>query len=273
MKKNRRIQSFALLILAAVLLAVIAVLGSFWQEAAIRTDFTRKNLAPCIQYPFGADWMGRDMFVRTVAGLSLSIRIGLLTAAVSAVMAFILGLSAAVFGKFVDSAVRLLIDIVMGIPHMLLLILISFACGKGFWGVTLGIALTHWVSLARLIRGEVFQLRESPYIRIAGKLGKSRAYLAFHHMAPNLLPQFITGLILMFPHAILHEASITFLGFGLSPEEPAIGIILSESMKYLAMGKWWLALFPGLLLTAVVLMFHYAGQTICRMAAPGSVHE
>ena len=156
---------------------------------------------------------------------------------------------------------------------MLLLILISFACGKGFWGVTLGIALTHWASLARLIRGEVFQLRESPYIRIAGKLGKSRAYLAFHHMTPNLLPQFITGLILMFPHAILHEASITFLGFGLSPEEPAIGIILSESMKYLAMGKWWLALFPGLLLTAVVLMFHYAGQTICRMAAPGSVHE
>ena len=268
MKKNRRIQSFALLILAAVLLAVIAVLGSFWQEAALGTDFTRKNLAPCIQYPFGTDWMGRDMFVRTVAGLSLSIRIGLLTAAVSAVMAFILGLSAAVFGKFVDSAVRLLIDIVMGIPHMLLLILISFACGKGFWGVTLGIALTHWASLARLIRGEVFQLRESPYIRIAGKLGKSRAYLAFHHMAPNLLPQFI-----MFPHAILHEASITFLGFGLSPEEPAIGIILSESMKYLAMGKWWLALFPGLLLTAVVLMFHYAGQTICRMAAPGSVHE
>ena len=134
MKKNRRIQSFALLILAAVLLAVIAVLGSFWQEAAIRTDFTRKNLAPCIQYPFGTDWMGRDMFVRTVAGLSLSIRIGLLTAAVSAVMAFILGLSAAVFGKFVDSAVRLLIDIVMGIPHMLLLILISFACGRGFWG-------------------------------------------------------------------------------------------------------------------------------------------
>ncbi|MFQ8776827.1 MAG: hypothetical protein ACLR78_04610 [Roseburia sp.] len=97
MKKIARIQSFALLILAAVLLAVIAVLGSFWQEAAIRTDFTRKNLAPCIQYPFGADWMGRDMFVRTVAGLSLSIRIGLLTAAVSAVMAFILGLSAAVF--------------------------------------------------------------------------------------------------------------------------------------------------------------------------------
>ena len=248
--------------------------GRFWVcMAGSVTDFSRKNLPPCAGYLFGTDWMGRDMFVRTVAGLSMSIRLGLLTAAVSAVIAFLLGLSAAVLGRAVDGLVTLLIDLVMGIPHMLLLILISFACGKGFWGVTLGIALTHWASLARLIRGEVFQLRESPYIRIAGKLGKSRAYLAFHHMAPNLLPQFITGLILMFPHAILHEASITFLGFGLSPEEPAIGIILSESMKYLAMGKWWLALFPGLLLTAVVLMFHYAGQTICRMAAPGSVHE
>ena len=273
MKKNRRIQSFALLILAAVLLAVIAVLGSFWQEAAIRTDVARKNLAPCIQYPFGTDWMGRDMFVRTVAGLSLSIRIGLLTAAVSAVMAFVLGLSAAVFGKFVDSAVRLLIDIVMGIPHMLLLILISFACGRGFWGVVCGIAFTHWASLARLIRGEVLQLKQSQYVKIAEKLGKGKFYIAFSHMAPNLVPQFITGLVLMFPHAILHEASITFLGFGLSSESPAVGVILSESMKYLAMGKWWLALFPGLFLVGTVLLFHYIGQELCRLLDPGSVHE
>ena len=84
MMKNRRRKSFALLILAAGLLVLVAVLGSFWKETAIQTDFTRKNLAPCIQYPFGTDWMGRDMFVRTIAGLSLSIRIGLLTAAVSA---------------------------------------------------------------------------------------------------------------------------------------------------------------------------------------------
>ena len=255
MKKNRRIQSFALLILAAVLLAVIAVLGSFWQEAAIGTDFTRKNLAPCIQYPFGTDWMGRDMFVRTVAGLSLSIRIGLLTAAVSAVMAFVLGLSAAVFGKFVDSAVRLLIDIVMGIPHMLLLILISFACGRGFWGVVCGIAFTHWASLARLIRGEVLQLKQSQYVKIAEKLGKGSFTRVFPY-GTDLVPQFITGLVLMFPHAILHEASITFLGFGLSSESPAVGVILSESMKYLAMGKMVAGAVPGTFSRGTVLLFH-----------------
>ena len=198
---NRRLFSMGLFGASVLFLLLVAVFGYVWQDAASVTDFSRKNLPPCAGYLFGTDWMGRDMFVRTVAGLSMSIRLGLLTAAVSAVIAFLLGLSAAVLGRAVDGFVTLLIDLVMGIPHMLLLILISFSCGKGFWGVTLGIALTHWASLARLIRGEVFQLRESPYIRIAGKLGKSRAYLAFHHMAPNLLPQFITGLILMFPHA------------------------------------------------------------------------
>jgi len=272
-RKNRRVLTMLLFAAAVLFLAAVTVSGYCLQEAALKTDFSRKNIAPCAKYLFGTDWMGRDMFTRTITGLSMSIRIGILTAAASAVIAFILGLSAAVMGRFVDGIVTMLIDLVMGIPHMLLLILISFACGKGFTGVVTGIALTHWASLARLIRGEVLQLKESQYVKIAEKLGKGKFYIAFCHMAPNLVPQFITGLILMFPHAILHEASITFLGFGLSPEKPAIGIILSESMKYLAMGKWWLALFPGLFLVFVVLVFHYAGQAVCRMIDPGSVHE
>ena len=92
-------------------------------------------------------------------------------------------------------------------------------------------------------------------------------------MTPHLLPQFITGLVLMFPHAILHEASITFLGFGLSPEEPAIGVILSESMQYLVMGRWWLALFPGLLLAGVVLLFHFLGQGLLLLLDPEQAHS
>ncbi len=273
MKKNRRIQSFALLILAAVLLAVIAVLGSFWREAAIRTDFTRKNLAPCIQYPFGTDWMGRDMFVRTVAGLSLSIRIGLLTAAISGAAALLIGIGAAVLGRKADASISWCIDLVMGIPHILLVMLISIACGRGFTGVVAGVALTHWPSLARVIRGEVLQLRQAPYILVAEKLGVSKMRISAVHMFPHLLPQFLTGTILLFPHAILHEASVTFLGFGLSSEQPAIGVILSESMQYLTTGKWWLALFPGLSLVLVVLLFAMLGERVRKLLDPASVHE
>ena len=112
------------------------------------------------------------------------------------------------------------------------------------------------------------QLKERQYIKIAGKLGMGKMQIAWKHMMPHLLPQLLVGVVLLFPHAILHEASITFLGFGLSPEQPAIGVILSESMKYLTMGKWWLALFPGLLLVLVVALFHFIGDTMMTLINP-----
>ena len=271
--KNRRLATLILMAVALVFLSAVTASGYFWKEVALATDFSRKDLSPSIAFLFGTDWMGRDMFVRTIVGLSLSIRIGLLTAAASAILAFLMGTAAAVMGKKTDSLICGLIDVIMGIPHILLLILISYACGRGFWGVVVGVSLTHWTSLARLIRGEVLQLKESNYIRIAERLGRGRWYIAFGHMAPCLFPQFAVGLVLLFPHAILHEASITFLGFGLSPEQPAIGVILSESMQYLAMGKWWLALFPGILLLVTVLMFHFIGQGLVRLVNPGSAQE
>ena len=172
-----------------------------------------------------------------------------------------------------DAAVSWLIDLVMGIPHILLVMLISLACGKGFAGVVAGVALSHWTSLARVLRGEVLQLREAPYVRVAEKLGRSRLQIIRRHLLPHLLPQFLTGLILQFPHAILHEASITFLGFGLSPEQPAIGVILSESMRYLTTGKWWLALFPGLALVGTVVLFAVMGEHLRRLLDPASLHE
>ena len=270
---NRRKRTVVLLCLCAVLLTAVAAAGLLLAGEAMTTDFSRKNLPPCAGHLFGTDWMGRDMLARTLTGLSLSIRIGVLTAAVSAVVALILGTAAATLGRWVDAAVSWLIDLVMGIPHILLVMLISLACGKGFAGVVAGVALSHWTSLARVLRGEVLQLREAPYVRVAEKLGRSRLQIVRRHLLPHLLPQFLTGLILQFPHAILHEASITFLGFGLSPEQPAIGVILSESMRYLTTGKWWLALFPGLALVGTVVLFAVMGEHLRRLLDPASVHQ
>lgn len=259
---------FSLLFLIAVCAA-----GVWRTESARVTDFSRKNIAPGIPYLFGTDWLGRDMMARTLKGMSLSILIGVLSAAISAVVALVLGIASATMGRRVDGLITWSIDLLMGIPHMLLLLLISVALGKGFKGVVIGVAFTHWTSLARLIRAEVIQLKESPYIKIAGKLGKSKWYIAKKHILPHLLPQFVVGLILIFPHAILHESSITFLGFGLSAEQPAIGIILSEAMKYLVTGKWWLALFPGVFLVLTVVMFYVSGEALRKLTDPGSAHE
>lgn len=270
---NRRKRVLFGLIASLVFLTALVVAGSLCTEAAKVSDFSRKNLPPGPDYPFGTDWLGRDMLARTLKGMSLSILIGVVSAIVSAMIALFLGTAAAVFGKKADSIVTWIIDLMMGIPHMLLLLLISVACGKGLKGVVVGVALTHWCSLARLIRAEVIQLLESPYIQIARKLGKSPWYIVRRHILPHLLPQFIVGLVLIFPHAILHESSITFLGFGLSSSQPAIGIIMSEAMKYLVTGKWWLALFPGLVLVLTVVLFYVAGENLRKLVDPASVHE
>lgn len=269
---NRRL-TFACFVIAAVALCVVVVAGRMMEPAATATDFAMKNLPPSVSHPFGTDWMGRDMLLRTVAGLSTSVLVGLLAAAASAVVALVLGCVAAVGGRRADAAVTWLIDLLMGVPHIMLLILISCACGKGFWGVAVGVALTHWASLARVVRAEVLQCRQSAFVAAARKLGATPWQVAWRHLVPYVLPQFVVGLVLLFPHAILHEAAITFLGFGLPPEQPAIGIILSESMRYLTSGMWWLAVFPGLALVACVLLFDLAGGSLRRLLDPHSAQE
>lgn len=270
---NRRQRVLIGLVFSVVFLSAVCIGGILCEEAAVATDFSRRNLAPCAEYLFGTDWLGRDMFARTLRGLSASILLGVISAAVSAVIALLLGVISAVLGKGADGIVSFCIDWVMGIPHILLLILISVALGKGLRGVTVGIALTHWPSLSRVIRAEVLQLRESPYLQIAEKLGKGKWYLVRKHMLPQLMPQFFVGMALLFPHAILHEASVTFLGFGLSSEQPAIGVILSEAMRYLVTGQWWLAVFPGALLVMTAALFYAIGENLRKLSVPGSVHE
>ena len=258
---------------AVIVLAAVIVAGRIVEPAAMATDFAAKNLAPCPAHPFGTDWMGRDMFLRTLAGLSTSVLVGLAAAVASSVVAIVLGCVAALGGKRADAVVTWLIDLLMGIPHIVLLILISCAIGKGFWGVTIGIALTHWTNLTRVVRAEVLQCKESGFVAVARKLGATPLQVAKRHIIPYALPQFLVGLVLLFPHAILHEAAITFLGFGLPPEQPAIGIILSESMRYLTSGMWWLAIFPGLALVATVLLFDLAGGSLRKLVDPHSSQE
>lgn len=272
-KFNQRKKTIAVFTLSVFILLAVVVCGLILGETAVTSDLADRYIAPSANHIFGTDQLGRDMFARTVKGLSTSILIGLAASVVSAVIAAVLGSASALLGKKVDAVVTWLVDLLMGLPHIVLLVLISYALGKGFWGVTIGVALTHWPSLTRVIRGEILQLKEANYVKIAAKMGQSPRQIAIKHMLPHVFPQFLVGLILLFPHAILHEASITFLGFGLPPEAPAIGIILSESMQYLSIGMWWLAFFPGLALLGIVALFNLAGGCLRKLLDPHSAQE
>ncbi len=273
LKFGIREKTILIILFCFIAVSVTLIIGNSVKAEDIAINFGQKNLAPTWEHIFGTDWMGRDMFSRTMKGITLSIKIGILSSLISGIIALILGLMSATLGKAMDSIITWIIDLFLGVPHILIIILICFAVGGGLKGVIIGVSLTHWPSLARIIRSEVMQVKTMEYVQISRKFGKSNFYIAVKHILPQLLPQLLVGTLLIFPHAILHEASITFLGFGLSPHESAIGILLSESMKYLSTGCWWSAFFPGLSLLITSMMVDTIGQNLRKLVDPETAYK
>lgn len=270
---NRRQKTLLTIVVATIILLSVVVGGAMLDQERIATNLNERNLPPSLKHLFGTDWLGRDMFTRTIMGLSLSMGVGLIGAIGSTSIALVLGMVSATMGKMADRLITWLIDLFLSVPHLVTLILIAFTLGGGFKGIVIGLMLTHWPSLARVIRAEVMQIRSAEYVQISQQMGKSSWWIAVHHIFPHLIPQLLIGFMLMFPHVILHEAAVTFLGLGLSPHEPAIGIILSESMKYLSSGMWWLAFFPGLCLLIIVRTFETIGENFRMLIDPTRANE
>ncbi len=267
---NLRTKTIVIIIISLVVIVSIFIASTFIKD--LPTHFINANQMPSFEHPFGTDWMGRDMFQRTIAGLGLSLMVGFIASAISTLISIILGLLSS-FNRFADEAVAGIIDLFGSIPHIILIILVSIMFGGGVLGVIMGVGLTHWTPLSRVLRSEVKEIRTKEYIQLAENLGKSKIWIATKHILPLIVSQIIVGVILMFPHAIMHEAAITFLGFGLPPHQPAIGVILSESMNYLASGSWWLAFYPGMSLLIVVLLFDLIGENVEKLLNPETAQK
>lgn len=265
---NRRLTSMIVAVVIVALIAAIYLAGALLPDSALRADFSSKFLSPSLEHPFGTDYLGRDMFIRTIKGLSLSLTVGAIASVISALIALVVGVTAALGKGWIDHAINWFIDVFMSVPHTVLLILISIALNQGATGLLVGIALTHWTSLSRIVRAEVLQVRSQQFVLASRRFGKSPFWVARKHILPHVLPQFFVGLILMFPHAIMHESGLTFLGFGMPPEQPAIGIILSEAMRYISAGAWWLVVCPGLALVVLVILIETLGTTVRHLFEP-----
>lgn len=272
-QNNRRQKTLSAIVIGSIFLLGIIISPWILGDTGLSTALTQRNQPPSWGHPFGTDWLGRDMLRRSLHGLSLSLRVGLLAASVSAVIGTGLGLIAGTVGGWVDAVIIWIIDVFFSLPHLVLLILIAFAVSGGTRGVIIAVALTHWTSLARVIRAEVLQVSSADYVQLSRRLGKPPLWIARHHMVPHVVPQLLVGLILLFPHAILHEAALSFIGIGLSPHLPAIGIILAESMRHLSTGYWWLGVMPGGLLLLSVKAFDWLGENVRSLLDPKTSQE
>ncbi|MHC5225467.1 ABC transporter permease [Ignatzschineria sp. LJL83] len=264
---NDRIRTALWFAIALVLILSMLIASHYFNEVGIRANFAIREQAPSWQHWFGTDSLGRDMFARTLHGLTLSLKIGVLSALISVFFALFIVLFSGI-NKVADSITNFVIDAALSIPHLILLVLICFALGGGTEAVIIAISVSLWPRFARILRAELIQVHAEQWIEASQGFGKSRLFILFKHILPHLIPQILVGLLLMFPHAILHEASLTFLGFGLEPSRPAIGIMLSEAMRHLSSGKWWLGIFPGLALLFMVLCFDILANSIRRLTNP-----
>ena len=190
-RPNGRARALALLAVLAAVVAAVLVAGLAMPEGLYAPDFAQKRLAPSAEHWFGTDFLGHDMFCRSVRGLALSLVIGAFSSAVSGCVALVLGSVSAVAGGLLDRAVLWLCDLFMAIPHLVLLILVSFALGGGVAGVVVAVATTHWPSLTRLIRAEVLRIRTGEYVQASRALGLSRTGILVKHILPNCLAPII----------------------------------------------------------------------------------
>ncbi|MET9800287.1 ABC transporter permease [Streptomyces sp. NPDC006368] len=239
--------SVSAVIVAAVVAAVLLVppLVQLDQQAV---DLSLKLQPPSAAHPFGTDDVGRDLLLRCVYGLRVSLLVGLVAALVATVIGTAVGALAAAFGGWTDRLVMRLVDTFSSVPHLLLGIFIVAMFRPGVWPVIVSVALTHWLSTARIVRSEVLSLRSRPYIDAAISGGASRWRVTTRHLLPAVLPQAALAAVLMVPHAMWHESALSFLGLGLPAHQASLGNLVQSARGSLLAGDWWPTLFPGLFL-------------------------
>ncbi|MEU6523210.1 ABC transporter permease [Streptomyces sp. NPDC046924] len=237
--------SAALVALTALAVLLVPPLVQLDQQAV---DLASKLLPPSWSHPFGTDDVGRDLLLRCVYGLRVSLLVGVVAALTATVIGTAVGATAGALGGWVDRLVMRLVDTISSVPHLLLGIFIVAMFRPGVWPVVISVALTHWLSTARIVRAEVLSLRSRPYIDAAVSGGASRLRVVLRHLLPGVLPQAGLAAVLMIPHAMWHESALSFLGLGLPTHTASLGTLIQGARGSLLAGHWWPTLFPGLFL-------------------------
>ena len=244
-------------------LAIESYTGSTPNDGEIRrvakTQIVRQATRTFI---LGTDGYGRDVLSMIMIGSRVSLSVGFIAVLIALIIGIALGALAAYYGGWVDNLITWLINVVWSIPTVLLVIAITFALGKGFWQVFIAVGLTMWVDIARVVRGQVYSIKEKEYVEAARALGFGTFRTIFRHILPNITGAIIVVTASNFASAILLEAGLSFLGIGVQPPMPSWGTMVKENYCYILLDNAYLALLPGLAIMLIVLAFMLLGNGV-----------
>jgi peptide/nickel transport system permease protein len=219
-------------------------------------------------YLLGTDDQGRDMLSAMFYGLKLSFFVGIVATAVALAIGVALGITAAYFGGRIDTVIMRIVDLQLSFPAILIALILLALLGKGVDKVIIALVTVQWAYYARTIRGGALVERQREYIDAARNLALPAHRIIFRHLLPNCLPPLVVVATIQVAHAISLEATLSFLGVGVPITEPSLGLLISNGYKYILSGKYWVSVYPGLLLLLTILAINLVGDRLRDLLNP-----
>lgn len=217
--------------------------------------FTPPNAA----HPFGTDQNGRDVFARIITGTGQSLLLGLAATAIGLVLGGLLGITAGVSGKWLDSAICRFVEILFAFPGLLLALIVIAVSGTGIVTAAIAVGIGTAPGYARMLRTQTLQVTAAPYVETALALGRSRTHILWHTIVPNVIRPLFVLATLGVGQAIVWASSLSFLGLGAQPPAAEWGAMLADGRNYIRIA-WWIAAFPGIFITLAALTTTVVGR-------------
>ncbi|MFD4706836.1 ABC transporter permease [Gottfriedia sp. NPDC058432] len=276
----RKIAKNKLAVVGFILLTIIIILSIIGSHmvpySPSKQSLTQGNLSLSSKHWFGTDDLGRDVWSRTWAGARISLIIGFSAALIDLVIGvFVGGISGYMVGRSkigdrIDSVLMRIVEILYGIPYLLVVILLMVIMKPGLGTMILALSITGWVGMARIVRGQVLQLKQQEFILAAEKLGTSHWKIILKHFIPNMMGIIIVNLTFTIPNAIFAESFLSFLGLGVQAPSASWGTMANDSLGVILSGQWWRLFFPGLMISLTMFAFNAFGDGLQDALDPKS---
>lgn len=258
LRHNPAAMAGLLFLLALLVMAIFGPALSGWSVTA--QDLKSQNMPPSAQHWFGTDELGRDIFVRSWYGARISLFVGFMAALIDFVIGVSYGGYSGYKGGKTDIAMMRILEVLYGLPYLLVVILLMVVMGPSLFTIIVALSITGWIGMARLMRGQVLQLKNQEYVAAARSFGASTPYIIRRHLLPNAMGPILVQMTLTVPSAIFAEAFLSFLGLGVQAPYASWGVMANDALGVILSGDWWQLFFPALLISLTMFAFNVLGD-------------
>lgn len=279
----RRVLKNKLAVTGAVILLFIlffAVFGpSMVPYSYSDQSLANGNLAPSGKHWFGTDDLGRDMWARTWYGARISLTIGVAAALIDLILGLLIGgvsgymAGRGKLGDRVDNLLMRIVEVLYSIPYLLVVILLLVVMKPGLWTIIIALSITGWVSMARVTRGQILQIKQQEFVAAAQKLGTPHRTIILKHLFPNMMGIIVVNLTFTIPQAIFAEAFLSFIGLGVQAPIASWGTMANDALGVILSGQWWRLFFPGFLISLTMFAFNVFGDGLQDALDPHQTKE